>query len=1678
MCQHTFIESGKPGYVVCRRCGTFHSTQFGEPVELYNHDYWSHARGHSTLQEQVYNVTHPFDRTLGKNDKVLQLVPARGGTVLEIACAPGALLKQLADRFDKVYGIEVDSRYEADLRQVSGGKAELLFGLFPAVTKNFAPASVDCIIGLDVFEHVPDGAAFIAECHRLLSPGGTLILMSPFVYGDGIFEDKMFHPVEHVWLYSEAWLTEAFGEHFEKLRFDRWFPGHEIFVCSKKAPVVSRPVLTRPVDDRFDSIACPFCDSTAAEPFRAVADIVKCRSCSTVYLRTRMNQAAMEQLYQSYADDGSHLKLPASLAEAAASPWKRDYFLDEILAVNSQRGPLLDVGCGWGAFLLGARERGFTPAGIEITRKAVRYANEQLQIPVAHTQFLDTPITPDTAQLITMNHVLEHLPQPKAALAKVFASLRPGGLFCGIVPNIESLCSQQETDQWYWLDPNYHYVHYSPATLRRHLETAGFIVEKIYTARGDFDPEMIRRVAGRCDEEFLSELGAKGQGEELRFFARKPGHTPATPPAPLLQPTHFPWPAALDPFVHKHDGKYLHLTEAVIGNLTALEPFYFICGGAGDALLALATFYDKNPRATLLCYVNSIPAMRSLCEAFPELARVYFLPQHTNSALHARLRALVPTVPNALGMGVAPRRDFGVEWNSQTNIFQDYGVVARPAWARQFQTGAPGRRVTLAPRGSLVGMAGSKRNLIEPREWPELLQFLQERGYEPVLIGTPDERAEYPCPAGCLDKRSYSFRDQMEQIASSALFVGADSWGKTFAGLAGIPTYVFEASKGLDWRGQKDPSDFIFLDPWDNITVVSGLAHFKEALAGAPRREQPAALGQHTTHVAWEGSFTDHGSLAHVNRELTRQLAGQAQLEIVRVGKGQRAKAPTRTQVTVRHAWPPNWQRPKSGKWVHIQPWEFGMLPADWVRELVNVDEVWTPSTYCRRVYLDSGIDPAKVHVVPNGIDPVRFQPGLTPMPLPTTKSFKFLFVGGLIGRKGADLLIEAYRRTFTAADDVCLVLKDFPGIYDGLEFTHAAGPEILYFNEDWPTEKLPALYAACDCLVHPYRGEGFGLPVLEAMACGLPVIVTGGGATDDFATDEYAYRLESTRKRIGYQAGPLTLARPGWLLEPAGLAERMAWVVEHRTEARAKGAAASAYVRREWTWERAAQIAAHRLSELGRPVAKAAPVRVTVPPLPAQPRLTVCVITRNEEQHLARCLKSVAADQLVVVDTGSTDRTVEIARACGAEVHRFEWNDDFAAARNAALVHATGDWVLMLDADEELTTPVDLAGTAEGYRLPIVDAGQEAAGCHYVPRLFRRAAGLRYVGRIHEQLRGLTDWRLGTATIRHHGYTAASQPAKNARNLKLLELALREQPDDPNLLMNLGLELARAGRLDAGLEQYAAAWRKLRPGSPELRETLLTQYGTHLVAAGKFAEVIKLYRTAGELTASQHFTAGLALTRLKDFKAATEEFRACLMKRARPTLCPAIQDVHTAAPRHCLAVCLTHLQRFDAADREFRTALAEEPGSRLLRFEYSAFQATRGQPVEALQTLHELVTEKADDLSVWLAGGQIALSQLEFLEFAVDWTGEAVKYFPIDPVVVSQRAAAVFLADRPEAAAAHVTAVGEPRVSREFLKWYRQLLDGGSPAVLQAVTDRLPTWRELLPTAARFIETALLEVA
>ncbi|MBV8601207.1 MAG: glycosyltransferase, partial [Candidatus Eremiobacteraeota bacterium] len=362
--------------------------------------------------------------------------------------------------------------------------------------------------------------------------------------------------------------------------------------------------------------------------------------------------------------------------------------------------------------------------------------------------------------------------------------------------------------------------------------------------------------------------------------------------------------------------------------------------------------------------------------------------------------------------------------------------------------------------------------------------------------------------------------------------------------------------------------------------------------------------------LVWEGELQTLNSMAIINRELGRILAIESAVEVVfrpdevtpepfvaadprfAEVRARIDRTPRASDVFVRHpCGDPSFERPQTRKYVHIQPWEYGSLPLRWVEAMKrSVDEVWCPSSYVRGLYIDAGFDPERVAVVPNGLDPAIFAPGEPgPIDLTTTKSFKFLFLGGTLERKGIDVLVQAYLDAFTQSDDVALIIKDFGlgGFYRLVsyrekifEIQNRSGiPEIVYSEADLTTEQLVSLYRAVDCFAFPYRGEGFGMPMLEAMACGLPVIATAGGAADDFLDDTTAYRVPAQRKSIGKTIYNIKLYDEGWLLEPdrAALAATMRRIYDDRAEAREIGRLASLRAR-TFTWENAAKRALERI--------------------------------------------------------------------------------------------------------------------------------------------------------------------------------------------------------------------------------------------------------------------------------------------------------------------------------------------------------------------------------------------------------------------------------------------------------------------------------------------------------------------
>ncbi|WP_427156881.1 tetratricopeptide repeat protein [Aliinostoc sp. HNIBRCY26] len=220
---------------------------------------------------------------------------------------------------------------------------------------------------------------------------------------------------------------------------------------------------------------------------------------------------------------------------------------------------------------------------------------------------------------------------------------------------------------------------------------------------------------------------------------------------------------------------------------------------------------------------------------------------------------------------------------------------------------------------------------------------------------------------------------------------------------------------------------------------------------------------------------------------------------------------------------------------------------------------------------------------------------------------------------------------------------------------------------------------------------------------------------------------------------------------------------------------------------------------------------------------LSLCMIVKNEATTLSKCLSSVkdVVDEMVVLDTGSIDRTPNIAQEFGAKVHYFAWCNDFSAARNAALKYVTGDWVLVLDADETLTPKIvpqikEAIARDEYLLINLVRHEVEAEQSPYslVSRLFRNHPDIRFDRPYHalvddsvaEIIKTQPQWEIGYlpgVAILHSGYqkTAIAQNDKYTKAQTTMEGFLAKHPNDPYVCSKLGALYVEMGKINQGME-------------------------------------------------------------------------------------------------------------------------------------------------------------------------------------------------------------------------------------------------------------------------------------
>ena len=329
--------------------------------------------------------------------------------------------------------------------------------------------------------------------------------------------------------------------------------------------------------------------------------------------------------------------------------------------------------------------------------------------------------------------------------------------------------------------------------------------------------------------------------------------------------------------------------------------------------------------------------------------------------------------------------------------------------------------------------------------------------------------------------------------------------------------------------------------------------------------------------------------------------------------------------------------------------------------------------------------------------------------------------------------------------------------------------------------------------------------------------------------------------------------------------------------------------------------------------------------------KISLCMIVKNEEVLLRKCLAAVGpyVDEIIVVDTGSADRTKEIAEDCGGIVYDFPWCDDFSEARNFSLGKASYDWVLSLDADEIITTfdwqqiqSVMAADKVSVGRIKLINLVADGTGekrhSERISRLFNRRM-FQYEGCIHEQVVGMDGKAYQTVnvdiTVEHVGYRTEviKRTDKIMRNINLLQRSLQHSPEDCYLLYQLGKSHSLAKIFTEAIRYFTQALGSPLDYSLEYVAELVESYGYALLNSKRYAEALCLtdYEQYYNQSPDYLFLLGLIYMNNGMFAQAIETFVRCRGDKEGKT-----EGINSWLPTYNIAViyeCLGQMEEASA---------------------------------------------------------------------------------------------------------------------------------------------------------------------
>jgi tetratricopeptide (TPR) repeat protein len=434
--------------------------------------------------------------------------------------------------------------------------------------------------------------------------------------------------------------------------------------------------------------------------------------------------------------------------------------------------------------------------------------------------------------------------------------------------------------------------------------------------------------------------------------------------------------------------------------------------------------------------------------------------------------------------------------------------------------------------------------------------------------------------------------------------------------------------------------------------------------------------------------------------------------------------------------------------------------------------------------------------------------------------------------------------------------------------------------------------------------------------------------------------------------------------------------------------------------------------------------------------RLSVCMIVRDESESLPSSIGSVKkiADEVIVVDTGSTDDSVEVAKSLGARVVSHVWRDDFADARNVSIREARGDWILCLDADETVPQESEdkilaaISGDADAYFVRIESRVDSSAGRTFVnffPRLFRNIDGVGFEGRVHEQVhqsfeRIHADVRVSDIALNHSGYALSEteRRGKAGRNADLLRKEVETRPGDALAWFHLGEAYSMMDDYDRAASCYKTA---LKAGTlpPVVGGVVLQNLGGAQIKLKRYSDAAAILKRALEADPNLltvHLVLASALFGMKKFDKAEREIltyitrsqgirktrgmRLChepdtpialvLLARcrlakgdtenAKKALSDALGIDDSARDAHLLLgrIAFEELS-FGQAAAHYEKALGSDPGRENVYFELARAYVACGSTDKAITTLEEAIEAGIGGIDLIKCLGVLRIKKRDF---------------------------------------------------------------------------------------------------